>query len=460
MLYDYCMDNLKAYNNGMEMLFMSAPAFSELALALGRPVFNPSIPTAQVEWDKDSKSIRFVMNPDFISGLSNAEVGSVIAHETYHVLHKHLEELVDTDSYPHTKVLIEAHECIINDGLERAIGLNLPEGVVRGEPRYGHDFSQWTTREAYDFLDSDDDGQDGQDSDDDNETENDESNPAGKGSGTGGNGTPVCGGVKIDPEDIQDFVKAVKNIVNDVIDASTESMPDELADMLADMVDNNGFGMANSHNEAFVDSSNNMNMNWKSLLALINPKVNSSKKRGGVESWRAPNRRLISVYPKVILPEVIHEKAKDGRGDALPTVIVALDLSPSIPTTLTKDLVSLVESIPQDLIKAYPITWSDNYTVWDDRRSISRGFGTNIHAVDNYANVIKGETGKEPYVIVITDGGFNFRYGYAGRSKEVFNKNWFWVGIQSNDYKNLMNSVVRTGYGVKEHLFNLKDFTS
>lgn len=56
---------------------------------MGKPVFDPNVPTAQVEFDQDGQNVAFVFNPDFYASLTDYERDFIIAHECMHVILNH-----------------------------------------------------------------------------------------------------------------------------------------------------------------------------------------------------------------------------------------------------------------------------------------------------------------------------------------------------------------------------------
>jgi len=551
------------YSRGMTMLRFTARAFGTLAAGIGYPVAEPSIPTARVVANLDNGRVEFQMNPHFIHDLKDSEIAAVIAHETYHVVLGHLGELVQTDRYKRHEILIDAQECIINDGLPGNVGFTTMEGTYRGLERHNQDFSIFTTQEGYDFIlnklqeeqdgkgesgdDSDeksngsgnDSGSDDSDSDDAGDQKSSKSKSKGKddsekdedqeaqgsakgdqddaeaesgadqddqateGSGaddesdenadsSNGDGDDEAGqddggdqdsdgsgdadgdsegdsegdacngpaviGQAVDGMSADEIAQAVKAVLGQAVDAAIDEMNDkgveatpEIEEMLDDLKDAGitvskqpNFGNPNADKSAFavIDATSGMNVNWVELLAKINPELKQSGKPKSRDSWHQPRRRMIHSYPQVILPTRKRlDDPNKKKGDSIPTFIIALDMSGSIPTHLLKDLAALAQSCPPNLIRSFPITWSDNFKVYDPERPdriVSRG-GTRISSVYEYAEQVKREEGVDPYVLVITDGGFYMddRYGYYGNrpkmERDQIRDKWYWMAIEKND---------------------------
>lgn len=563
------------YSRGMTMLRFTARAFGTLAAGIGYPVAEPSIPTARVVANLDSGRVEFQINPHFIHDLKDSEIAAVIAHETYHVVLGHLGELIQTDRYKRHEILIDAQECIINDGLPGNVGFTTMAGTYRGLERHNQDFSIFTTQEGYDFIlnklqeeeqdgkgesgddsneksngEGDDSGSDSSDSDDagdqksskskskdeddsdaddqdtqgsskgdqddaeaesgadqddqategsggddesdgdadgsngdgDDETgqddgdvddensdgagdaDGDDSDADGEGNDSGdSDGDDACNGPAVVGQAAEgmspsEIAQAVKAILGQAVDGAIDEMnaqgveaTPEIEEMLDDLKDAGvtvskqpNYGNPNADKSAFavIDETSGMNVNWVELLAKINPELKQSGKPKSRDSWHQPRRRMIHSYPQVILPT--RQRLDDPnkkKGDSIPTFIIALDMSGSIPERLLKDLAALAQSCPPNLIRSFPITWSDNFKVYDPERprEIVRRGGTRISSVYEYAEQVKREEGIDPYVLVITDGGFYMddRYSSYNRGpkmdRDQIKDKWYWMAIERND---------------------------
>lgn len=446
------------YERGLDMLYASSKIFGSLANSIGTPVANEEIPTARVAFNTDTKKISFEVNPDFINPLTDDQIAAVIAHETYHVLLDHLSELSEPE-YTDRSALIDAHECIINDALESNVGVRLPEdiGIRYGTELYNQDFSYFTTKQGYDFIVKNKDNKEespenNEGSSEDNAREDDDSK-----------GFFNCGGVYVPEEFADDFREAIKVSIKDTVDEVDEDqIDDDLKDVLDEFVSMSY--SVNDNSSGFVKATieSGMNMNWFKILSRINPKINTSGKKRTETTWMKPPRRLLSVYPEVIIPEVVHER-KDprGAGDSLPTIIVALDLSYSIPRNLVQKLVNLVDEVPEAFFKPIPVTWSDYVLPYDNKsKRVVPSNGTNINAVYEYAQKITKEKGSAPYVFVISDGQCSFsHYSRIKIDKDYLNNQWYWCAIKDNDVHNITKYFVNSGHADKSKVYKLSDFT-
>lgn len=507
------------YIRGLDALNDYAPYFYRIMRFIGIPSANYSIPTAQVSYDPHAKNVLFEINPDLIKDMADEQIGFVIAHEAYHVILRHLFEIVQRDEFPDAQVLVHAHEAIINDTVQGVLGLDGPDiGLTYGS-QFGADFSGFSTREAYDWIINDsDDEQNSQDdqnnknssssdsSDTDDSSDSTDTNNAGSTSGTDDNeddsdtdsqddtsdesdgndshggsseddsdeGTDTadgksnsddesdvsdshdhgqgCGGVHIPEGYENEFMETVTDALKDYVkDAqkNNEDIGDELLNLIesfGEAVDEDitgGYGISNNTGTMFIGQTDDMNLDWKYLISEFNPKILSA---GGAKNktrdvWTSPNRRMMSVYPKVILPKRVAINNSNDNGDDVPTFILALDMSGSIPNYLIAGLANLADTVPSGYVNVLPITWSDTVKEFDTReRKIVSRMGTNINAVWDYSQKVKKDIGKEPYVFVITDGECSFTsYGWYSsgsswnpKNNKVVQDFWYWGAINKS----------------------------
>lgn len=500
---------LAKYRAGLDELVFSNRRLGMLATSMGMPVFSTDLPTAWVTYDLDGDRVVFSFNPDFLMTLTDEQCAAVIAHECHHIALDHLDEITDK-AYTNHSALINAQECIINDTLVTVHSMDLIDGVLRGPDLINTDCTPLSTRQAYDLFNQQDEEQD-QDQDQDGEKEQDkdqnsgdssdsgqstpqepdsqdDSQEQGKGDqdqdgkgqededsdqgGSGGKGQDAdgegdqagqsgnpahghgCGGVIV-PEGFED---AMKTAMDDFMEKAAQDQGKSRQEMEAELSNSSApsFNAGGAMTDPTLANMSNERMNWRNLLAKINPKVKEAgRPRAKVRNnWTKPNRRMVSVYPQVVLPvsERVNPKKAD-KGDELPVFVIALDLSGSIDKTLVRMLQGLLEDIPEKLIKAYPCTWSDTCVPFENRRVV-RSNGTNIDSVVTYVKKIQQETGEDPYVLVITDGEYYCPTNLPG-------KKWFYMGVNDASVR-----TIKKGYGgikfveAGEEVYNVRDFRS
>lgn len=449
---------LEKYRDAVKELLWIHPAIGFVARSMGEPVFSDKDATAFLELD-DNKQIRFNCNPDFVVNTDVDQVAAVIAHESYHLVLEHYKELQDKATFPQTETLVKAQEIIVNDIIENIYHMKMPDWALRGLEILGQDCSQYTSKQVYDMLVQEGEGQG--EGDDDQDQKGD--GQAG-GQGSGGDGDQDgqeekhgCGGLHGgDSSDgsssgaptAQEMQQAFEDLVDQA--AAQEGVSSE--DLKNDLQNDHSGGFSLSGPVGGADGSlSRERMNWKHLLAKINPKIMDSgkPKRRTRNNWLKPNRRMNAVYPQIILP-VIEPIANpnDDDGNTIPSFVIALDLSGSIPRDLVDTLQGLLEDIPSDLINAYPCTWSSELLPYDEvSRRVVRSGGTHIQLVVNYVNQIIKDTDSEPYVLVITDGEIYGDYQRPGND-------WYFMAVNDRS----MYQCVQQAKGDKEKVYNVKDF--
>lgn len=510
------------YARGMDVLLAASPSFATIIRKLGVPSANENIPTAQVSLDINDRKILFEINPDYISSMADDSVAAVIAHEAYHVLLDHFDDLANRKDFPVQDAIVQALECIINDSLPGNVGVSTGPETFHGMEQFNQDFSYFSSQEGYDFIMSQRDAQDSSDEDSEGEPDSSDS-PADAGEGSGGagrssggagssgsgekndeasddkdsesasgdsddsdedasgdgaasgdssedsnnesEGASACGGITVVGDDVtsKDIKDLISKAINEAISqVGVDDVPADVVEAIEalsedDEMSINGIGWSiGAPRNAFsnLKQLGDANLKWVDLLAKINPKVKNSGKAKVKDSWHAPRARMSHMYPDILLPNTKRKEEPRGKGDSVPTFILALDMSGSIPTHLLKDLANLATSIPEKLIKAFPITWSDSYRVFDPERPnqiVSRG-GTNLNSIWRYAETIAAKTGKDPYVLVITDGQF----GIPGNMTEkVLREKWYWMGIQPRDMSKLKQHGTKVPH---DRIFNLADY--
>lgn len=287
-----------------------------------------------------------------------------------------------------------------------------------------------------------------------------------------------CGGAVVEgenldslsPQELKDLVgEILGEQMNEALDSLNGSqLPAHVEDMLDELENDGDIELPNRPSSSgygegqgksgfnTINEFSNMKMNWVDLLAKINPKVKSSGRPKTRDSWHQPRRRMVHSYPQVILPTTRRlDDANSKKGDSVPTFILALDMSGSIPEKYLQDLAAFAMSLPSDLIKGYPITWSDNFRVFNPERprEIVPRSGTRISSVIGYANKIEQETGTKPYVLVITDGEFALP---ANADLKTMKEKWFWMALQPKDVRTI-NSRIPAAV-TPNNVFSLVDF--
>lgn len=281
----------------------------------------------------------------------------------------------------------------------------------------------------------------------------------------------MCGGIRVRDEDLQDFKDAVSKAINSAMNGVDPSeVPSNVSDTIEQLSHEEGMsinssgwsiGSVDNSTDFLAQPNADLDLKWADLLARINPKIKSTGRPKQRESWHAPRRKMIGSYPEIILPTYRRKEDPEHKGDSVPMFILALDMSYSIPEYLIKKLASLADSIPSDIIKPHPITWSSDILFFDtDTRRIVKRSGTNIDKVYDYADKIEKETKTKPYVLVITDGDCQFGghdYTLPGRmDRKRVEDRWFWMATEPNKL-----GLIRRNFGSysrDENIYSIADF--
>lgn len=270
----------------------------------------------------------------------------------------------------------------------------------------------------------------------------------------------LCGGVELNGGDPQEVKEAVAQAVQQAMDEMSDDEIQNLSDEVSDMLINSGasgdsFGLGKAGNLITAKASE-INVSWRKILEKVNPEVKNYGRRKRGDDWTRPNPRYVSIYPDVVIPRSMpHKPHGKGKGDSVPTIIVALDLSYSIPRELVNDLLAMVNDTPDELVRAIPVTWSDEPEEYDEAtgKIVAPG-GTNVTALYHWC-LDKGKSLgiPDPHVFVITDGECSF---YGPVDTKYLREKWHWCCIRPKDEKSLQRYFSK--YLTEHNVHHLKDF--
>lgn len=431
--YQQVLREIRLYDRGL----------ASLVFALGLPVLTSEAETAQVSFSEtpdsqdDTAKILLEVNDRLFEEMTVPSVAFMLAHECLHVAWRHLFELVfEKDKYPRRKVLELAHEVVINDHLigshNMAPAIAPEDGTVIGifgPEKFGVSFDGFDTDGAYQKIIElmAEKRQTAQDIEDLSGTCHLPDIPAGI---TSDNLSDILQGWLQDAlNDATQGGKPTPESLSHIIDKHNQAAPPENTISYDDPPVN--------HITATKSPQKQAALNWARILREINPRILSSNtlSRGPGVSKRTFSRLnvpTIAQYPRMVLPGR-HSLGgtNTGRGNEVPTIILALDFSYSVASTTTLEkIVSLAESVPSSGARVIPVTWADDVAPWNpEERQVANG-GTNIYKVIQYANNIMEENGSAPYVIVVSDG--QFYCDFENHSKIPF-EHYFWVGFTPGD---------------------------
>ena len=173
----------------------------------------------------------------------------------------------------------------------------------------------------------------------------------------------------------------------------------------------------------------------------------------------------MGVYPDMVLPVMSASSKRDDDGNEVPAVILALDLSYSIPDRFIQGLKSMAVTMPDDLFRKFPVTWSDALVEFDESERVCGRFGTNVGLVWEYAKKIEHEQRVTPYVVVITDGVFKMNDEMmTWENTDEISQRWFWGRIPHRDNSFSRTILLGNEYTPRcvnmDHVFDIDDMLS
>lgn len=285
-------------------------------------------------------------------------------------------------------------------------------------------------------------------------------------------GASVCGGIQISDADINDMIKAIKDaFYQSKNDANVDN--DELQDIIdtaAEELDIPTLAGTSEGAKVKLNHDSGLAMNWEDLLFRINPAVKDHGTARETYNWHRPPRRMGSFYPDVIMPSWKKKDVMDTSGDELPTFLIFVDVSGSIPRWIADKAVEMAISVPKDKIKARVFSFDfsvHEIDITKSSHSIIMGGGTNFSRVMDKVLEIEKENKKTPYVLVITDYGDTFSFNHNQEFRRIGNK-WFWMEVPStatswpskSTINSWRNQIQRATKQKDENFYMLTDFSN
>jgi hypothetical protein len=226
--------------------------------------------------------------------------------------------------------------------------------------------------------------------------------------------------------------KDIKNL-EDLWDKVKDAVPQDVEDMRDDINYDSAMKMAGDEagaiNQFAVEKG--VSLEWIELLKEIDPDLFKGKGPLGPPpkaSWHQRPRK-ISAFPETILPVKridVRNPEDNGKGTKKPSIVMALDTSGSISRQDAARFIALAQSVPQDKMHMYTITFTTEYNVLDlDNPRYGSG-GTSFSAIERYIQRdVVPELGHYPKaVVVITDGYASFDREKVPQGEE---ESWFWL---------------------------------
>lgn len=468
------MDIQTRFQDAIEDLYETNHYLAAEITKLGYPkLVDGYPPTAGVMWDKQRKKVCFMFNRKFLDRVNHEELKFTIAHEANHVFRGHIFQLRDEvdkrqrmneDSRKINRFCRKfnlASDCVINDSLtnlykfprldwvgymetkiykdtsliefatkchippEHFVELNPDLGDIKatlhkgdiikipGRPIYGKDLvkvdcQDLTAMDVFYLIPE----QEGEGSGD------------GEGEGGGDNGVENHEGWKSFLNDDgtmdRDFVDAMRDFIEEHMDDSAMS-DDEMSqvDDMKEAMENSLDSYASKAGKEALGKARRVghgdeSLNWNKILSAL---VETRKFH---DVWHRPNRKLVEVFPDVILPSTEYTEKQE--------IFVAIDSSGSIDYSALSLFATVLKNSPATIeIKA--ISFDCRCYEYDVKGNEppKGGGGTNFGIIERY---IQDNFKKYPKaVFVLTDGcGSSVQPQYPNR--------WCWIlyGYSSEAY--------------------------
>lgn len=390
--------NLKErYQEILEKLSIEGNYIAIQMCRLGFPEESKQIKTACVAWDEGKKKVKFLFNKKFSETLNDEELQFVIAHESIHLLNGHvsllkakIEEMEKFNKSPIEIIKFQrkfniAADCVVNDSLVNLYGFpKVLDVKTEQKPKivYGMDFvdrdcHDLAVMDVFYLLD-------------DEKLEKEFS----------GNGELMdihdwSSFFDENGELIEEFADQIKGFYQKNAEDSAMSEEDaEKIEKLKKHFEKNtnqstmaGDGRIGAYRA--VDNMSRVSINWNKLFY----EMVEIKKQQNI--WSRPNKKLISVYPDILLPSLSPEEKEE--------IFIAIDASGSIDHRALSLFVGVVKSIGSRF-KIKSISFDTDcyqYDIKKDKEPLGGG-GTDFQIIEDW---IQDNLKTYPKaVFVLTDG--------------------------------------------------------
>lgn len=410
----------KKWRDAVDYLNNNYAYFLTEVLNIGKPSWDPTVPTAAValkdDADKsDGSHFKFVFGPAFAEQLSVEQFAAIMAHETLHILLEHLW-MVHPDSrlrcFKDLRRFNIAADCVINDYLSN-YGFEFPDGVVHGDDVVGFDCSAVSIHEVYHLIE--------QMSDEEFEQ---------KFGGDGFTSIDIHDWMTdATPEERREMAKALKGL--------GIPMPDDCKD-LTDPKEYTGNGVDASRSPVDMKANGqDLSLAWHDLLKKVDPDIVRKKGFGRRElsSFRTPRRKLIG-FPSggAILPVLDDPVGEMANAGSRTVIALALDTSGSISRQVVDAFVGLAQSIPSNKVDVVCCSFTTDYMELDLDNPVYHGGGTCFSAIEEFIKQkVEPDLGNYPSaVIVVSDGEAEF---YSRKIAKEHKDNWHWLLCNGHDPK-------------------------
>jgi len=459
----------KRYKDAVKELYYRGNYLAAELTKLGYPKSDERIPTAGVAWDDKRKKIIFLFNPDFASKLNDEQFLFVACHEAIHILNGHVflmksenDRLIRTNRSQEELMRFRykfniAADCVVNDSLTSLYSLVRQNFLGYTEFTLTEDCSivEAAQKMVANPLTPDDivDIQEANPSISDVNSQMKAGTKAvipgfiiygDKTVGTNCADLTVMDVYLILPDDRSQSALDPDNHMWDTFFDSSGDIKKEFVDKMGRFLDKNMENSTLSDGEAGkidelrknmknsndsyvsaagqnasgtrrpIDNLGNESINWNKILFRLTDTIKAEEK------WNRPNRRLMSIYPDVILPSYPDQEEEH--------IFVAIDSSGSIDYKALSLFVSVLKNTPRNF-KIKAISFDNKCYEYDVRGTEmpQGGGGTDFGIIEDY---IQKNFKKYPAAtFILTDGcGTSVHPQYENR--------WAWIlyGSSSEAY--------------------------
>ena len=340
---DTTTENLVKIDDALDYLNEEYPSLYTNVLNLGSPRLTGEIETAGVGINPaDGSKLEFLLGEKMMSSLDHEEVASVLVHESMHVTLNHVwayDSVADQDS------LNKAMDAVINDFMLKN-EFKMPDGQFKGFSgieQLGVDCSDMSIGQVLEIIE--------QQASEQPEDGDDDSDESGDGSGNSG------GSGGFDSHEWMNKNQDQKQQIQDIVDGKAESGDVE-----------NPEGMESENPEDYDDDTHvdrglgegsereilsaGIGAQWVELLREVDPDIipEPSYLKQNVASWNHINRKVVHMYPSVLLPTYENTHDREGYGNEKAKIVLCLDTSGSVQHTDVAAFLALARSIPQDKV--------------------------------------------------------------------------------------------------------------
>jgi predicted metal-dependent peptidase len=346
-------------------------------MRLGKVHFTDTVDTAAI--CASGSDVRLYFNPEFSKKIDNWELAGVLVHEALHFVFRHLERMARTRTQQERFLFGLACDAVINDLIiTRFDEIKLPGQPVTGRWLIGRDASNLSAEKVFRMIRRRIAGNPdelhrlttGLTVDDHTPWHHDEPSAEDQQTGWSSETTAIVERLLTDAKS-RDRCYGTVARGRDRLVSQTQSCKTNLARFLLDSV----------QAESSYDSI-----------------------------WTQPNRKLISVYPSIILPSYQPMEFWD--------VLVGIDTSGSVPNSFISIALNFAEQrIPKTRISviSFDTAW---YQAVPGAVALKGGGGTRAQAIEEY---IRDKLPRYPdCVFVLTDG-------WTPRPEPLHPERWVWL---------------------------------